>query len=43
MWFEQIKSYYKRGFYTTEQLKVFVPKFISEVEYKTITGIAFKA
>ena len=39
MWFEYIKEYYNMGFYTNENVKVFVMAgMITEEDYKAITG-----
>lgn len=38
-WFEKVKRYYENGYYTKEQVKVFVRTGkITEVQYKEITG-----
>lgn len=40
--FNTIKKYYDKGFYTNEQMKVFVTaEYITEAEYQTITGEAY--
>lgn len=38
-WFEKVERYYKAGYYTNDQVKIFVvSKKITEEEYKSITG-----
>lgn len=37
--FNKVEKYYDKGFYTDEQMKVFVvANYITAEEYKTITG-----
>lgn len=39
-----VKKYYDKGFYTDEQVKVFVvAQYITEAEYQTITGKTYVA
>lgn len=39
MWYNMIKGYFDRGFYTEEQIKIFVKaRYITEEEFKEITG-----
>ncbi|PEZ05572.1 XkdX family protein [Bacillus sp. AFS018417] len=39
MWYEWIKDWYSKGFYTKEEVKVFVKAgWITAEEYKDITG-----
>lgn len=41
-WYETVRRYYGKGFYTNEQVKVFVMgSKINEEEYKQITGIDY--
>lgn len=41
-WFEKVKKYYKAGYYTNEQVKVFVVgEKITKEQYKEITGIDY--
>lgn len=41
-WFEKVKKYYDKGYYTNEQVKIFViGKAITELQYKEITGIEY--
>lgn len=38
-WFKTVKGYYDAGYYTVEQVKVFVVKSkITTADYETITG-----
>lgn len=38
-WYEKIKKYYNAGYYTTQQMRLFVDaKKITKEEYKEITG-----
>lgn len=38
-WFEKVNRYYNEGFYTNEQVKIFVVyNKISKEEFKQITG-----
>lgn len=32
MWYDRIKSFYKKGYYTRKQVQLLVPKFISQEE-----------
>lgn len=32
MWCDRIKDFYEKGYYTREQVQLFVPKFISQKE-----------
>ena len=42
MWFKMVKRYYEAGYYTKEQVKVFVvAEYITVTEYKEITGIEY--
>lgn len=42
--YNSIKKYFDKGYYTTEQMKVFVQaKWITEEDYKTITGVDYIA
>lgn len=36
MWYERIKSYYEKGYYTKEQVQLFIPKFITQLQYEDI-------
>lgn len=36
MWHDRIRDYYKKGYYTKEQVKVFVPHYISQEECESI-------
>lgn len=39
-----VLNYYKKGYYTNEQMKVFVKaKFISAEDYEQATGIPYEA
>lgn len=39
MWFTSVKRYYEMGFYTNENVKVFVvANMITAEDYKSITG-----
>ena len=39
MWAEWIKDWYSQGFYTKDEVKVFVEvKWITSLDYKEITG-----
>ena len=39
MWYDSVKRYYNMGFYTNEQMKIFVvAEFITVEQYKEITG-----
>lgn len=41
-WFKTISDYYKSGYYTDEQVKVFVAKSkITSDQYQQITGQAY--
>ena len=42
MWYDSIKRYYNMGFYTNEQMKIFVvAEFITVEQYKEITGVEY--
>lgn len=39
IWFRSVKKYYEMGFYSNDDVKVFVQaEFITEEQYKKITG-----
>lgn len=39
MWYSTLKNYYELGFYTLENMKIFVKaKYINDIQYKEITG-----
>ncbi len=39
MWFNSVKVYYLKGFYTNEDIKIFViADMITETQYKEITS-----
>lgn len=39
MWYDSVRRYYNMGFYTNEQMKIFViAEFITAEQYKIITG-----
>lgn len=41
-WYEAIKYYYSKGYYTNEQVAIFVKgKKITPEQYETITGIPY--
>lgn len=42
MWYDSVKRYYNMGFYTNEQMKIFVvADFITAEQYKEITGVEY--
>ena len=42
MWYDSVKRYYNMGFYTNEQMKVFVvAEFITVEQYKEITEVEY--
>lgn len=42
--YDIIKRYYGKGYYTNEQMKVFVvAKYITAEQYEEITGIPYEA
>lgn len=43
-WFKTVKRYYDKGYYSNEDVKIFVVgKKITEEEYKIITGVDYVA
>lgn len=43
MFYDSIKRYFEMGFYTTEDVKIFVQAgWITEEQYKEITGIDYE-
>ena len=40
--FEKVKTYYERGMWSIDRVKAAVGKWITEAEYKEITGIALE-
>lgn len=43
-WFRLVLDYFNAGYYTADQVKVFVVKGkITNAQYQTITGIAYVA
>lgn len=41
-WYDAVRRYYLKGYYTNEQMKIFVlGKKITEEQYKEITGIEY--
>lgn len=38
MWYSRIEDYYKKGYYTKEQVYVFVPSFITKEQADKIVG-----
>lgn len=44
MWYDSVRRYYNMGFYTNEQMKIFVvAEFITAEQYKEITGEDYAA
>ena len=42
MWYDSVKRYYNMGFYTNEEMKVFVvANFITAGQYREITGVEY--
>jgi len=42
LWYDSVKRYYNMGFYTNEQMKIFVvADFITAEQYKEITGVEY--
>lgn len=41
-WFKSIKNYYDKRLYNNDEMKTFViAKYITDIEYKEITGIDY--
>lgn len=38
-WGKRIQSFYEKGYYTKEEVQIFVPKFITQEECNIILGL----